>query len=78
MKKFLITAATLAMLSTASLADASTETMDKMYEMRMQFMTMSSQMVDAEMEMLKQHMAMLSNYQKVLKQMMENESQSHK
>jgi hypothetical protein len=78
MKKFVLAAATLVMLSTASMAEASLETMNRMFEMRMQFMTMSSQMIDAQMEMLKQQMTMLSNFQKVLKQQMENESESHR
>jgi polyhydroxyalkanoate synthesis regulator protein len=78
MKKFLITTATLVMMSTASLADSSLETMNKLFEMRMQSMKMTSQMIDMQMEMLKQHMVMLSNFQKVLQQQMENESSSHK
>jgi hypothetical protein len=78
MKKFLLTTAALMMLSSASMAEASLETQDKLFEMRMQFMTMTSQMIDGQMEMLKQHMAMLSNFQKVLKQQMENESESHR
>jgi cytochrome c556 len=77
MKKILITVATLAMLSTAAFAETSEENRNRMFEMRMQFMHMSDDMVSGQMEMLKQHMAMLSNFQKVLKQMMENESSSH-
>jgi hypothetical protein len=77
MKKLLIAAATLAMLSTASLADQNTENENRMYEMRHQFMMMTDQMLSGQMEMLKMHEAMLSNYQKLLKQMMENESSSH-
>jgi opacity protein-like surface antigen len=76
-KKFLIAAATLAMLSTASFADQNTENQNKMDEMRHQFMVMTDQMINGQMEMLKMHEAMLSNYQKLLKQMMENESSSH-
>jgi hypothetical protein len=78
MKKFLITAATLVMLSGPSFAEASTETQDKMFEMRMQFMSMTNQMIDGQVAMLNQQMAMLTNFQKVLKQMMDNESQSHR
>jgi hypothetical protein len=78
MKKFLITTAALVMMSTASFAEASQETQDKMYEMRMQFMTMTNQMIDGQMEMMKQHMSMLTNFQKLLKQMMDNESESHR
>ncbi len=74
MKKYLIAAATLAMLSTASFADQNTENMNKMDEMRMQFMKMTDQMMNDQMSMLKMQEAMLTNYQRILKQMMENES----
>jgi hypothetical protein len=78
MKKLVLATVTLVMMSTASFADASLETMNRMYEMRMQFMKMTDQMVDGQMQMLKQQEMMLSNFQKLLKQMMENESSSHK
>ena len=77
MKKILVAAATLAMLSTASFADQNTENMNKMDEMRMQFMKMTDQMMNDQMSMLKMQEAMLTNYQRILKQMMENESSSH-
>ncbi len=77
MKKIMITVATFAMLSTAAFAETSEENRNRMYEMRMQFMHMSDDMVTGQMEMLKMHMNMLSNFQKLLKQMMENESSSH-
>jgi phosphotransacetylase len=70
MKKLFITVATLALLSTASFADQNTENANKMDEMRRQFMTMTDQMIDGQMQMLKMNEAMLSNYQRVLKQMM--------
>jgi hypothetical protein len=36
-------------------------------------MEMTEQMINSQMEMLKIHSAMLTNYQRLLKQMMENE-----
>lgn len=73
MKKLFMTVTTLVLLSTASFADQNTENANKMAEMRMQFMKMTTEMVDGQMQMMKMHEAMLSNYQKLLKQMMENE-----
>jgi hypothetical protein len=73
MKKLLITATALVLMSTASFADQNTENANKMDEMRMQFMKMTNEMVSGQMEMMKMHEAMLTNYQKLLKQMMENE-----
>ena len=53
MRKLLASAAMLAVLSTASLADQNTENMLRMDEMRMDFMKMSEQMVTDQMQMLK-------------------------
>ena len=77
MKKFFITAATLVLLSTASFADQNTENANKMAEMRHQFLTMTDQMMTDQMSMLKMQENMLTNYQRLLKQMMENESGAH-
>ena len=77
MKKFLIVAAALAVFSTASFADQNTENENKMMEMRHSFMVMTDQMMDSQMEMLKQQENMLTNYKKLLKQMMENDMGSH-
>lgn len=76
MRKLFLSVATLALLSTASFADQNTENELKMDEMRRQFMVMTNQMIDGQMEMLKMHETMLSNYQKVLKTMMDNETNS--
>jgi hypothetical protein len=72
MKKLLITVATISALSTASFAQSARTDNDK--KMRHQFMEMTEQMVNSQMEMLKIHSAMLTNYQRLLKQMMENET----
>jgi hypothetical protein len=77
MKKLFLTTAALVLLSTASFADQNTENENKMMEMRHSFMVMTDQMMDSQMEMLKQQEAMLSNYKKLLKQMMENDMGSH-
>ena len=77
MKKLFITATTLVLLSTASFAEKPTESTAKMEEMRHSFMVMTDQMMDSQMEMLKMQEQMLTNYKKLLKQMMENESNSH-
>jgi hypothetical protein len=77
MKKLLLTATTLAMLSTAVLAEKPTESTAKMEEMRHSFMVMTQQLMDTQMQVLKSQEEMLTNYQKLLKQMMENESSSH-
>lgn len=74
MKKFLMATATLAMLSTAVLADQNTENMNKMDELRKMKYSMMMEMNEALMESLKKQEAMLSNYQKILKTMMENET----
>jgi hypothetical protein len=77
MKKMLLTSAALVLLSTASFADQNTENENKKMEMRHSFMVMTDQMMDSQMEMLKQQETMLSNYKKLLKQMMENDMGSH-
>jgi hypothetical protein len=77
MKKFFITVSTLALLSTASFADQNTENEAKMMEMRHQFFMMTDQMMADQMSMLKMQETMLTNYQKLLKQMMENDQGSH-
>lgn len=76
MKKLFITGATLVLLSTASFADQNTENANKMDEMRKQFFMMTDQMMDDQMSMLKMQETMLTNYQKLLKQMMENDTGS--
>jgi ABC-type transport system involved in cytochrome bd biosynthesis fused ATPase/permease subunit len=73
MKKLFMTVTAVVLLSTASFADQNTENANRMAEMRMQFMKMTNDMVSGQMEMMKMHEAMLTNYQKLLKQMMENE-----
>lgn len=77
MKKLFITATTLVLLSTASFAEKPTESTERMDAMRHSFMVMTQQLMDSQMEMLKTQETMLTNYQKLLKQMMENESSSH-
>lgn len=77
MKKIILAVATLAALSSVSLADQNTENMNKMDELRKMKFQMMMQMNENTMEMLKKQEAMLSNYQKLLQQMMENESSSH-
>jgi hypothetical protein len=77
MKKFVLATVTLVMLSSASFAETSEENRNRMAAMRMDFMKMTEQMVDGQMQMLKQHEMMLTSFQKLLKQMMENESSSH-
>jgi hypothetical protein len=77
MKKLFLTATTLVLLTSVSFAETPTENRAKMEEMRHSFMVMTDQMMDSQMEMLKQQEQMLTNYKKLLKQMMENESSSH-
>ena len=79
MKKFVIATVTLVMLSTAAFADQNLENMNKMDAARIhRFMVMTHKMMNSEMAMLKQQEAMLSNYQRLLKQMMENDTSSKK
>ena len=77
MKKLIIAAAALVLLAAPSFADQNSENANRMAEMRMQFMKMSDDMINGQMAMLKMHETMLTNYQRLLKQMMENESSSH-
>jgi hypothetical protein len=77
MKKFLIATVTLVMLSSASFAETSTENRARMEEMHHQFMMMTDQMIETQMQTLKMQENMLTNFQRLLKQMMENESSTH-
>ena len=77
MKKLLLTVATLAMMSTATLADQNSENANRMMELRRQFFSMTDQMLTDQMNMLKMQEAMLTNYQRLLKQMMQNENSSN-
>ena len=77
MKKLILAVATLAALSTASFADQNTENMNKMDEMRKARYSMMEQMMNDQMATLKMREAVLTSYQRILKQMMENELASH-
>ena len=77
MKKLILAVATLAALSTASFADQNTENKNMMDEMRKQRFSMMEQMMSDQMASLKMQEAMLTSYQRILKQMMENELNSH-
>ncbi|MEP7172603.1 MAG: hypothetical protein ABI705_03845 [Aestuariivirga sp.] len=72
MKKFVLAAVTLALISSASFAEQNTEIERKMSGMRQEFMAMTEQMIEGQMEMMKMNEAILTNYQRVLKQMMES------
>jgi CHASE1-domain containing sensor protein len=61
MKKLAITALTIVVLSTSALAQTADKESTK--KMRMEFMQMTEQLIEAQM-------SMLSNYQKILKRMM--------
>ena len=76
MKKLIIAAAALAALSTASFADQNTENMNMMDAMRKERFSMMEQMMNDQMASLKMQEAMLTSYQRILKQMMENELNS--
>ncbi len=77
MKKLILAVATLAALSTASFADQNTENMNMMDAMRKERFAMMEQMMNDQMESLKMQEKMLTSYQRILKQMMENELNSH-
>ena len=77
MKKLILAVATLAALSTASFADQNTENINKIDEMRKARYNMMEQMMSDQMATLKMQEAMLTSYQRILKQMMENELASH-
>ena len=77
MKTLILAAATLVALSTASFADQNTENKNMMDEMRKARFSMMEQMMNDQMASLKMQETMLTNYQKILKQMMENELNSH-
>jgi hypothetical protein len=66
MKKILITTAAIAMLATSSIADAKSKTSMSHY----QFMLATQQMINKQMKEL-------TSFQRLLKQMMENESSTH-
>jgi hypothetical protein len=69
MRKLILSVATLALLSTAAFAEKSDDD-KKMAAMRHQFMVMTQQMIDGQMQMMKINETMLTNYQQLLKQMM--------
>jgi predicted site-specific integrase-resolvase len=77
MKKLFLTAATFVMLSTASFADQNSENANRMEELRRQFFTMTDQMLTDQMSMLKMQETMLTAYQRLLRQMMQNENSSN-
>ena len=69
MKKFILAAATLALLSTASFANKE----DSARTMRIDFMKHTQKMINDEMAMIKHLNGMLTAYQAQLKLMMQNE-----
>jgi hypothetical protein len=77
MRKLFISVATLALLSTASFADQNTENANKMDELRRQYFMITMNMIESQMAMMKQQQDVLTNFQRVLKQAMENESGGH-
>ena len=77
MRKLLYTAAALLVLATPSFADQNTENEAKMMEMRKAFYSMTDQMMNDQMSMMKMQENMLTNYQKLLKRMMENDMGEH-
>ena len=77
MKKFLITAVTFVTLSTAALADQNSENANQMAALRMAFFEMTSQMIDDGIATSQMHQKRLAAYQRVLKQMMQNENSSN-
>lgn len=77
MKKLIIAAATFITLSTSAFADQNVENANRMEELRKAFFSMTAQMIDSEIAMTEMHMKQLTNYQRVLKQMMENENSSN-
>ena len=77
MKKFLIATATVLALSTAAFADQNSENANKMAQMRMEFFKMTSQMIDDEMAVSQMQQKRLTAYQRILKQMMDNENSSN-
>ena len=77
MKKLFITVATVLMFAGPALAEQSTVDMDAVFAKRQHFYEMSLKMVDAQMHTLKEQEARLTGWQRLLKQMMENELNSH-
>ena len=76
MRKLIYATATLLVLVTPSFADQNTENEANKMAMRKAFFSMTDQMMDDQMSMLKMQESMLTNYQKLLKQMMENDLNS--
>lgn len=76
MKKLILAVATLAALSTASFADQNTENKNMMDAMRKERFAMMEQMINDQMASMKMQEKMLTSYQRILKQMMENELNS--
>jgi hypothetical protein len=76
MRKLIYATATLLVLVTPSFADQNTENETRMMEMRKSFYQMTDQMMNDQMSMMKMQESMLTNYQKLLKQMMENDLNS--
>lgn len=62
MKKFLIAAAALAVLTTASFADQNSENANAMAKKRMEFFTMTDKMLTDQMATLKHQEEMISAY----------------
>ena len=74
MKKLFLAVAAIAVLSTASFADQNAENANAMEKKRMEFFMTTDKMLTDQMAMLKHQEEMISAYQKLLKQMMENEN----
>jgi uncharacterized coiled-coil protein SlyX len=77
MKKLIIAAATFITLSTSAFADQNSENANRMEELRKAFFEMTAQMIDDEIATSEMHMKRLTNYQRVLRQMMQNENSSN-
>lgn len=77
MKKFILAVATIVTLSTASFAESGSESTNARDARRLQFLQMTEQMIDGEMQMLKMREVMLTNYKRILLQMMQNENSSN-
>lgn len=73
MKKLILAAVTVVALSVPALADQNTENALQMDEQRRHFYAMTDEMIEGELQMVKMRQAMLTNYQRLLKQMMEAE-----
>lgn len=73
MKKLILAAVTVVSLAIPALADQNTENALRMDEQRRNFYAMTNDMIEGELQMAKMHVAMLTNYQRLLRQMMEAE-----